>query len=297
MSGISLNPRCPGPDPDGPGGGRIAGPVRLPYLALPDEEGSGKVEIKGGTVLVTGGGSGLGAATARMVVEQGGRVVVADLDREQGAKVAGELGEAARFVAADVTDEDSVRAAVAAAADGGGGLYAAVSCAGIAPAERVLGRQGPHSLARFATTVQVNLVGTFNVTRLAAAAMAGNQPLADGERGVIVNTASVAAFDGQIGQAAYSASKAGVAGMTLPIARELARHGIRVVAVAPGIFDTPMLAGIPEEVRASLGTQVPFPPRLGRPDEYAALVRHIVENPMLNGEVIRLDGAIRMAPR
>jgi NAD(P)-dependent dehydrogenase (short-subunit alcohol dehydrogenase family) len=252
--------------------------------------------IAGGTVLVTGGGSGLGAATARMVVEQGGRVVVADVDRERGARVAGELGEAARFVATDVTDEASVAEAVAAVADLGE-LRVAVNCAGIAPAERVVGRQGPHSLARFATTVQVNLVGTFNVTRLAAAAMAGNRPLADGERGVIVNTASVAAFDGQIGQAAYSASKAGVAGMTLPIARELARHGIRVVAVAPGIFDTPMLAGMPEPVRASLGDQVPFPPRLGRPEEYAALVRHIVENPMLNGEVIRLDGAIRMAPK
>ncbi|HZA84145.1 MAG TPA: SDR family NAD(P)-dependent oxidoreductase, partial [Actinomycetes bacterium] len=197
----------------------------------------------------------------------------------------------------DVTDEDSVRAAVAAAAEGEGGLGAAVSCAGIAPAERVLGRDGPHSLARFVAAVQVNLVGTFNVTRLAAQAMAGNDPLADGERGVIVNTASVAAFDGQIGQAAYSASKAGVAGMTLPIARELARQGIRVMAIAPGIFDTPMLAGLPDQVRASLGAQVPFPPRLGRPEEYAALVHHIVHNPMLNGEVIRLDGAIRMAPR
>ena len=255
------------------------------------------MEIAGGTVLVTGGGSGLGAATARMAVEQGGLVVVADVDREGGAKVAGELGQAARFVATDVTDEASVAEAVAAAAGLGGGLRAAVNCAGVAPAERVVGRQGAHSLARFATTVQVNLVGTFNVTRLAAAAMTGNQPLADGERGVIVNTASVAAFDGQIGQAAYSASKAGVAGMTLPIARELARLGIRVMAVAPGIFDTPMLAAMPDQVRDSLGAQVPFPSRLGRPTEYAALVRHIVENRMLNGETIRLDGAIRMAPR
>jgi NAD(P)-dependent dehydrogenase (short-subunit alcohol dehydrogenase family) len=255
------------------------------------------VEIAGRTALVTGAGSGLGAATARLVVELGGRVVVADVDQERGGKVAGELGEAARFVGTDVTDEGSVGEAVAAAVDWDGGLHVAVNCAGIAPAERVVGRDGPHSLARFASTVQVNLVGTFNVTRLAAAAMAGNQPLADGERGVIVNTASVAAFDGQIGQAAYAASKAGVAGMTLPIARELARHGIRLVAVAPGIFDTPMLAGMPEQVRRSLGAQVPFPSRLGRPEEYAALVRHIVENPMLNGEVIRLDGAIRMAPR
>jgi NAD(P)-dependent dehydrogenase (short-subunit alcohol dehydrogenase family) len=255
------------------------------------------VDIAGRTVLVTGGGSGLGAATARMVVEAGGSVVVADVDAERGRQVADGLGERARFVATDVTDEDATRAAVAAAAELGGGLHIAVSCAGIAPAERVLGRQGPHPLARFVAAIQVNLVGTFNVTRLAAEAMAGNEPLADGERGVIVHTASVAAFDGQIGQAAYSASKAGVAGMTLPIARELARLGIRVMAVAPGIFDTPMLAGLPEQVRASLGAQVPFPPRLGRPEEYAALVRHIVENPMLNGETIRLDGAIRMAPK
>jgi NAD(P)-dependent dehydrogenase (short-subunit alcohol dehydrogenase family) len=255
------------------------------------------VEIAGRTVLVSGGGSGLGAATARMVVEAGGSVVVADVDVDRGKQVADGLGERARFVTTDVTDEDSVRAAVAAAAEGEGGLCAAVSCAGIAPAERVLGRQGPHSLARFVTVIQVNLVGTFNLTRLAAEAMAGNEPLADGERGVIVNTASVAAFDGQIGQAAYSASKAGVAGMTLPVARELARVGIRVLAIAPGIFDTPMLAAMPDQVRASLGAQVPFPSRLGRPDEYAALVRHILENRMLNGETIRLDGAIRMAPK
>jgi NAD(P)-dependent dehydrogenase (short-subunit alcohol dehydrogenase family) len=255
------------------------------------------VEIAGRTVLVTGGGSGLGAATARLAVARGGRVVVADLDEERGAEVAEGLGEPARFVRTDVTDEASVRDAVAAAVDWDGELRVAVNCAGIAWAERVVGREGPHSLAGFVTTVQVNLVATFNVTRLAAAAMAGNRPLADDERGVIVNTASVAAFDGQIGQAAYSASKAGVAGMTLPIARELARLGIRVMAVAPGIFDTPMLAGMPDEIRASLGAQVPFPSRLGRPEEYAALVGHIVENPMLNGEVIRLDGAIRMAPR
>jgi NAD(P)-dependent dehydrogenase (short-subunit alcohol dehydrogenase family) len=255
------------------------------------------VDIAGRTVLVTGGGSGLGAATARMAVEAGGSVVVADVDAERGRQIADGLGERARFVATDVTDEDATRAAVAAAVELGGGLYVAVSCAGIAPAERVLGRQGPHSLARFVAAIQVNLVGTFNVTRLAAEAMAGNEPLADGERGVIVHTASVAAFDGQIGQAAYAASKAGVAGMTLPIARELARLGIRVMAVAPGTFDTPMLAGLPEQVRASLGAQVPFPSRLGRPEEYAALVRHIVENPMLNGETIRLDGAIRMAPK
>jgi NAD(P)-dependent dehydrogenase (short-subunit alcohol dehydrogenase family) len=254
------------------------------------------VEIAGRTVLVTGGGSGLGAATARMVVEHGGSVVVADVDTERGERVAAELGERARFVPTDVTDEASVGAAVALTLELGG-PHVAVSCAGIAPAERVLGRDGPHSLARFVAAIQVNLVGTFNVTRLAAQAMAANEPGEDGERGVIVNTASVAAFDGQIGQAAYSASKAGVAGMTLPIARELARLGIRVMAVAPGIFDTPMLAAMPDQVRDSLGAQVPFPSRLGQPEEYAALVRHIVENRMLNGEVIRLDGAIRMAPR
>jgi NAD(P)-dependent dehydrogenase (short-subunit alcohol dehydrogenase family) len=255
------------------------------------------VDLTGRTALVTGGGSGLGAATARMVVEAGGSVVIADVDAERGKRVADGLGERARFVPTDVTDEDSVREAVAAAAGTGGGLAVAVSCAGIAPAERVLGRQGPHPLDRFVACIQVNLVGTFNVTRLAAEAMAGNEPLDDGERGVIVNTASVAAFDGQIGQAAYSASKAGVAGMTLPVARELARHGIRVMAIAPGVFDTPMLAAMPDQVRDSLGAQVPFPSRLGQPAEYAALVRHIVENRMLNGEVIRLDGAIRMAPR
>src|SRR5512132_470024 len=229
-----------------------------------------------------------------MVVEAGGSVVVvADVDAERGERVAGELGERARFVVTDVTDEASVRGAVAAAAEGGG-LRVAVSCAGIAPAERVLGRQGPHSLERFVATIQVNLVGSFNVARLAAEAMAANDPLPDdGERGVIVNTASVAAFDGQIGQAAYAASKAGVAGMTLPIARELARLGVRVMTVAPGIFDTPMLATMPDQVRASLGAQVPFPSRLGRPEEYAALVRHIIENPMLNGETIRLDRALR----
>ena len=254
------------------------------------------MEIAGRTVLVTGGGSGLGAATARMVVEQGGSVVVADVDTERGERVAAELGERARFVPTDVTDEASVGAAVAAALELGG-PHVAVSCAGIAPAERVLGRDGPHSLARFVAAIQVNLVGTFNVTRLAAQAMAANEPGEDGERGVIVNTASVAAFDGQIGQAAYSASKAGVAGMTLPVARELARHGIRVLAIAPGIFDTPMLAAMSDQVRASLGAQVPFPSRLGHPTEYADLVRHIVENRMLNGETIRLDGAIRMAPR
>jgi NAD(P)-dependent dehydrogenase (short-subunit alcohol dehydrogenase family) len=256
------------------------------------------MEISGRTFLISGGGSGLGAATARGLVAAGGRVVVADIRAEAGEQVAAELGEAsARFVQTDVTDEAAVQRAIDLAREQFGGLDGAISCAGVGPAERVLGKSGPHRLASFAQTVSINLVGTFNLARLAAAAMQDNAPGPDGERGVIVNTASVAAFDGQIGQAAYAASKGGVAAMTLPIARELARFGIRVMAIAPGIFDTPMLAAMPEDVRRSLGAQVPFPSRLGQPAEYAALVRHIIENPMLNGEVIRLDGAIRMAPK
>ncbi|MGH3103723.1 MAG: SDR family NAD(P)-dependent oxidoreductase, partial [Gaiellaceae bacterium] len=215
-------------------------------------------------------------------------------NREAGEATAGELGEHARFVETDVTDEASVSAAVAAA---DGGLYGVLNCAGIGWAERVVGRDGPHDLERFARVVQVNLIGTFNVIRIAAAAMAQNEPTPSGERGVIVNTASVAAFDGQIGQVAYAASKGGVAAMTLPVARELGRFGIRVCTIAPGIFDTPMMALASEEVRESLHAQVPWPPRFGRPDEYAALARQIVENEMLNGETIRLDGAIRMAPK
>lgn len=246
------------------------------------------MNIEGRTFLVAGGGSGLGAATARMLLEAGADVVVADLKQEAPQDV--------RFVETDVTSGEDVRAAVE-AASGRGGLYGAVNCAGVAPPERVVGREGPHALDTFAKVVQVNLVGTFNVVRLAAAAMQDNEPVASGERGVIVNTASVAAFDGQIGQAAYAASKGGVASMTLPISRELATLRIRVMTIAPGIFDTPMMAGLPDEARESLGNQVPFPSRLGKPEEYAALVRHIIENPMLNGEVIRLDGAIRMAPR
>jgi NAD(P)-dependent dehydrogenase (short-subunit alcohol dehydrogenase family) len=256
------------------------------------------MELPGTTFLVTGGGSGLGAACAREFVGSGANVVIADVNAAVGEALAGELGEAARFVRTDVTDEASVAAAVRAAVEGFGGLNGAINCAGIAIAERVAGREGPHALDRFERVVRVNLIGTFNVIRLAAAAMAANEPRGEsGERGVIVNTASVAAFDGQIGQAAYSASKAGVVGMTLPIARELARSGIRVVTIAPGIFDTPMLAGLPEAARQSLGQQVPFPSRLGQPAEFAALARHIAENAMLNGETIRLDGAIRMAPR
>jgi NAD(P)-dependent dehydrogenase (short-subunit alcohol dehydrogenase family) len=255
------------------------------------------MELKDSVFLVTGGGSGLGAATARRLVSGGARVVLADVNVDGGQAVAGDLGEAAVFVKADVGDEGQVRAAVEEAERRYGGLHGAINCAGIAPAERVLGRTGPHSLGTFQRVIGVNLIGTFNVIRLAADAMAKNAPSSEGERGVIVNTASVAAYEGQIGQAAYSASKAGVAGMTLPIARELARFGIRVMTIAPGIFETPMLTSMPAEVQASLGAQVPFPSRLGRPDEYAALVEHIISNPMLNGEVIRLDGAIRMGPK
>jgi NAD(P)-dependent dehydrogenase (short-subunit alcohol dehydrogenase family) len=246
------------------------------------------VLIEGNTFLVAGGGSGLGAATTNMLAASGARVVVADLK--------GEAPEDGRFVETDVTDEDSVRAAVGAAQDLGE-FRGAVNCAGVASAEKVLGKEGPHSLDAFAKVVQVNLVGTFNVIRLAAEAMSGNGPLESGERGVIVNTASVAAFDGQIGQVAYAASKGGVVSLTLPVARELAKSGIRVMTIAPGIFDTPMMAGLPEDARVSLGKHVPFPSRLGKPGEYAALVKHIVENEMLNGEVIRLDGSIRMAPK
>ena len=246
------------------------------------------MRIEEKTFLVAGGGSGLGGATARMLAGAGANVVVADLK--------GEAPQGARFVETDVTDEQSVRAAVDAALELGD-LRGAINCAGIASAEKVLGKGGPHSLDSFAKVVQVNLVGTFNVVRLAAEAMVSNDPLENGERGVIVNTASVAAFDGQIGQVAYAASKGGVVSLTLPVARELATSGIRVMAIAPGIFDTPMMAGLPEDARVSLGKQVPFPSRLGKPEEYADLVRHIVENEMLNGEVIRLDGAIRMAPR
>lgn len=247
------------------------------------------MEIKDRAVLVAGGGSGLGAATALMLENAGANVVIADLKRDEG------VGNA-RFVETDVTDEESVKAAVEAAISNGP-LHGAINCAGVAIAEKTLGKNGPHSLESFSKVMQVNLVGTFNVVRLAAEAMVRNEPGEDGGRGVIVNTASVAAFDGQIGQVAYAASKGGVVSMTLPLAREFARDGIRVATVAPGIFDTPMMSGLPEDARESLGNQVPYPSRLGRPEEYAALVRHIIENEMLNGEVIRLDGAIRMSPR
>jgi NAD(P)-dependent dehydrogenase (short-subunit alcohol dehydrogenase family) len=254
------------------------------------------MEIRDASALITGGASGLGAATARALAALGARVTIADLNHELGQAVARDIA-GARVVATDVTDEASCASAVAAAVEHCGGLHILVNCAGIVAAERILGKAGHHDLARFSRVVQVNLVGTFTMLTLAAEAMARNEPGHEGERGVIVNTASVAAFDGQIGQAAYAASKGGVAALTLPAARELARSGIRVMTIAPGIFDTAMMAGLPEAARASLGEQAPFPSRLGRPEEYAALARHIIENPMLNGEVIRLDGALRMAPR
>jgi NAD(P)-dependent dehydrogenase (short-subunit alcohol dehydrogenase family) len=256
-----------------------------------------EMELANKGVLVSGGASGLGAACARLLSQCGAKVVIADMNSETGNALAKELGDSTLFVQTNVVEEGSVQAAVQAAVNSFGGLHVAINCAGIGVAERVVGKDGPGSLASFTKVIQVNLIGTFNVIRLAAAAMAENSPDEGGERGVIINTASVAAFDGQIGQAAYSASKGGIVSMTLPIARELARYGIRVMAIAPGIFDTPMLAGLPEPARLSLGQQVPFPPRLGRPDEYAALAKHIIENQMLNGEVIRLDGGIRMQPK
>ncbi len=249
------------------------------------------------TFFITGGGSGLGAATAEALVEAGANVILADINPNAGVEEEARLGAQAFFVRTDVADEASVQAAIAAGIARFGGLHGAVNCAGVAIAQKTLGKEGPHDLASFARVIQVNLIGTFNVIRLTAAVMAGNEPNDDGERGVIVNTASVAAYEGQMGQVAYSASKGGVVGMTLPIARDLARSGIRVMTIAPGLFDTPLLAGLPEKARQSLGEQVPFPSRLGRPIEYGRLARHIIENPMLNGEVIRLDGAIRMAPR
>ena len=255
------------------------------------------MDVGGSTFVVTGGASGLGAATARMIVAAGGRVVIADVNEADGQALAKEFPGAATFVRTDVTDEASAQAAVATAVASFGGIQGLVNCAGIVHGEKVVGKDAPHTLAGFRRAIDINLIGTFNLIRLAADAMAKGTPNAEGERGVIVNTASVAAFDGQIGQAAYSASKAGVVGMTLPIARELARSGIRVMTVAPGIFETPMMASLTPDVQEALGKMVPFPPRLGRPSEFASLVREIIGNAMLNGEVIRLDGAIRMAPR
>ena len=255
------------------------------------------MQLRDQTFFISGGASGLGAACAQRFAAAGAHVVIADVNASAGEQLAARIGASARFVHTDVTDEASVQAAVDVGVNAFGGLQGTINCAGIGLAERTLGRQGPHPLASFVRVVMVNLVGTFNVIRLTAVVMAAGQPNSAGERGVIVNTASAAAFEGQIGQVAYSASKGGIVGMTLPIARDLARDGIRVVTIAPGIFDTPLLGGLPEPARVSLGQQVPFPPRLGRPEEYAALAQHIVENEMLNGEVIRLDGAIRMAPR
>jgi len=256
------------------------------------------MQIPDSVALVTGGASGLGRATATRLVRGGARVVIVDLPSSAGAAVAAELGPSARFAPADVTSADDIERAVDLARTTFGELRIAVNCAGIAHVEKTVGRSGPHDLAAFERTLRINTLGTFNVIRLAAAAMAAQPPLGEGgERGVIVNTASVAAFDGQIGQAAYAASKGAVVGMTLPIARDLARSGIRVVTIAPGLFMTPMLAGLPEQVQHELGQQVPFPSRLGDPDEYAQLVTSVVTNAMLNGEVIRLDGALRMPPR
>jgi NAD(P)-dependent dehydrogenase (short-subunit alcohol dehydrogenase family) len=255
------------------------------------------MQIQNSTFLVTGGASGLGEATTRMLVANGGRAVIADVQVERGQALVAELGANTRFAKCDVTSEADGQAAVALAASAFGGLQGLINCAGIAIGEKTIGKEGPHSLANFSRCIQINLIGSFNMIRLAAAQMAKGAPNASGERGVIVNTASVAAFDGQIGQAAYSASKGGIVGMTLPIARDLSRDGIRVCSIAPGIFETPMLKGLPKEIQESLGKQVPFPSRLGRASEYAALARHIIENEMLNGETIRLDGAIRMAPK
>jgi NAD(P)-dependent dehydrogenase (short-subunit alcohol dehydrogenase family) len=254
------------------------------------------MEIAGKAFIVTGAASGLGEATARMIVARGGSVIIADVN-PAGADLAAELGGAAVFVATDVTEEPDGMRAVETAKARFGGLHGLVNCAGISPGERIVGRNGPHSLDVFARAVTVNLIGTFNMLRLAAAAMAGNEEMADGERGIIINTASVAAYEGQIGQAAYAASKAGVAGLTLPAARELARFGIRVMTIAPGLFITPMMAGFSPEVQQSLAETVLFPKRLGKPEEFSSMVASIITQPMLNGEVIRLDGALRMAPK
>lgn len=255
------------------------------------------MDLRGNAWIVTGGASGLGAATVRMLVSGGARVVIADLKGEEGQALASESGGAAQYVRTDVTDEADAKAAVALAVDQFGGLSGLVNCAGIVHGEKVVGKDGPHSLTGFARAITINLVGTFNMIRVAAQAMSTGTTNAGGERGVIVNTASVAAFDGQIGQAAYAASKGGIVAMTLPVARELARFGIRVMTIAPGIFRTPMMASLPDDVQQALGKMVPFPSRLGDAGEFASLVAEIIRNPMLNGEVIRLDGAIRMAPK
>ncbi len=255
------------------------------------------MDLKDAVAVVTGGGSGLGAATVNEFAEHGARIVILDLPSSPGAKVAERLRERGMFVAADVTSGAEVEAAMAQAAGRFGAVHVAVNCAGIGRAMRTLAKDGPHSLDLFNKVIQINLVGTFNAIRVAAAQMAKNQPNREGERGVIINTASIAAYDGQIGQAAYAASKGGVVSLTLPVARDLASLGIRVCTIAPGVFETPMLGLLPDPARKALEASIPFPSRLGRPSEYAALARHIVENTMLNGETIRLDGALRMAPR
>jgi 3-hydroxyacyl-CoA dehydrogenase / 3-hydroxy-2-methylbutyryl-CoA dehydrogenase len=255
------------------------------------------MRIEGAGALVIGGASGLGEATTRRLHAEGATVTIADVNAEKGDALAGELGEGVRFVAADVTRADEVQAAVDAAAELGGGLRISVHCAGVGWAERTVSKRGPHQLEFFEKVIAINLIGTFNALRLAAAQMAGNEPDEGGERGVCVNTASIAAYDGQIGQVAYSASKGGVVGMTLPAARDLSSLGIRVNTIAPGLFDTPLLAALPQEARDQLGAGVPFPRRLGRPDEYADLAAFIVGNTMMNGEVVRLDGALRMPPK
>ena len=255
------------------------------------------MQIKGSAALVAGGASGLGEATVRRLHAGGASVVIADLNQDRGEALSAELGERASFVRADVSDPDGVQSAVTVAAALPGGLRISVCCAGIGWAEKVAGRRGPHTLEPFEAVIKVNLIGTFNVLRLTAAAMLANEPSASTERGVCINTASIAAFDGQIGQISYSASKGAIVGMTLPAARDLASAGIRVCTIAPGTFDTPLLGALPAPAREALGAAVPFPSRLGRPDEFAALASHIVENEMLNGEVIRLDGALRMPPK
>ncbi|HQT46066.1 MAG TPA: SDR family NAD(P)-dependent oxidoreductase [Acidocella sp.] len=255
------------------------------------------MQLKDQVFLITGASSGLGAAVARRFAAAGAKIVLADVNHGAGEALAAELGDSTRFAPTDVTQEADGMAAVQLALGAFGHLHGLVNCAGIAPGEKIIGRDGPHSLERFTRAIAINLIGTFNMIRLAAAAMVKEAPGADGERGVILNTASIAAFDGQIGQAAYAASKAGVVGLTLPIARELASSGVRMVTIAPGVFETPMMAGMKQEVQDALGRSVPFPSRLGRPAEFAALAQHICENVMLNGETIRLDGALRMAPR
>ncbi len=255
------------------------------------------MNIQRNTFVVSGGASGLGEATSRMIVENGGNVVILDVNVEAGNNLEAQLGDSALFIQTDITQEEAVTAALEVATTRFGEISGLVNCAGLGPAKRILGKNGVHDLAFFQKIINVNLVGSFNTLRLVADKMQNNAPNEENERGIIINTASVAAFEGQIGQAAYSASKGGIVSMTLPVAREFARLGIRVMAVAPGIFETPLLASYTQEVRDSLGAQVPFPSRLGRPDEYAKLVKHIIENVMLNGEVIRLDGAIRMAAK